>query len=128
MEWQSILFTAIGIIVTGLASWIVERIIAFLNTKIKDTKTLKLLTDAINIISNTVKAIYQTYVQNLKHNNAFDLDAQKGALNTAIERVKAQMSNKLKVYVTANFGNLEEWIATQIESVLYDLKNIKKEN
>ena len=54
MEWQTILLSVISVIVTGLISWGVERLIAFLNAKIKNTKALKYLTDANTIVTNAL--------------------------------------------------------------------------
>lgn len=123
MEWQNILLSAIGIIVTGLVTWGVERLIAFLNTKIKNTKALQYSTDAINIVADVVKATYQSYVQSLKDKNMFDAEAQKTALQIALNKAQSQMSADVKNYITTNFGDLTEWITSQIEAVLYDLKN-----
>lgn len=122
MEWQNILFSAIGIIITGLVSWSVERLVAFLNSKIKNAKALQYLTDAVGIVANAVKATYQTYVQALKDKDIFTADAQKTALSVAVNQAQSQMSNDLKNYITNNFGDLTEWITSQIEVALYDLK------
>lgn len=122
MEWQNILFSAIGIIITGLVSWSVERLVAFLNSKIKNAKALQYLTDAVGIVANAVKATYQTYVQALKDKDIFTADAQKTALSVAVNQAQNQMSNELKNYITNNFGDLTEWITSQIEVALYDLK------
>lgn len=125
MEWQNILFSALGVIITGLVSWAVERTIAWLNNKIKNTKGLKYLTDAITLVADAVKSTYQTYVQALKDKNAFNAEAQKTALSTAVNQVSNRMSEEVKKYITDNFGDLTEWITLQIESKLYDLKNPK---
>lgn len=127
MEWQNILYSALGMIITGLVSWGVERLIAFLNTKIKNIKALTYLTDAISIVTNSVKSTYQTYVQSLKDKDVFTEEAQKTALIKALNQAQSQMSEELKKYITNNFGNLTDWITTQIEASLYNLKNYYKE-
>lgn len=126
MTFQQVLLSLLCTVLTALASWGVERLVAWLNTKIKDAKALKYLTEAIDVITSTVKATYQTYVQSLKDKNLFDGEAQKIALNKAIEQAKNSMSVEVQNYITANFGDLTEWIILQVESTLYDLKNSKE--
>ncbi len=53
----------------------------------------------------------------------FNADAQKIALNKAIEQVQKEMSDDIKLYIKTNFGDINEWIENQIEAALYDLKN-----
>lgn len=122
MDWQTILLSALSVILTGLATWGVERLVAFLNSKIKNAKALQYLTDAVGIVANAVKATYQTYVQALKDKDMFTAEAQKTALSAAVNQAQSQMSNELKNYITNNFGDLTEWITSQIEAALYDLK------
>lgn len=122
MDWQTILLSALSVILTGLATWGVERLVAFLNSKIKNAKALQYLTDAVGIVANAVKATYQTYVQALKDKDMFTAEAQKTALSAAVNQAQSQMSNELKNYITNNFGDLTKWITSQIEAALYDLK------
>lgn len=123
MDWQSILFTVIKIVLTVVLSWASERLIVFINEKLKDTKYAKYLTDAVNIVTRAVKTTYQTYVEALKDKNAFTKEAQKEALSQAVAIVKTQLNDEAKAYIEGNFGDLEAWIVNCIESVLYDLKN-----
>ncbi len=127
MELQTIILGAIGTIVTALVTWGVERLIAWLNTKIKNNKALKYLTEAIDVVQTVVKATFQTYVENLKNQNIFTEEAQKEALNRAVTQAKATLSAETQKYITENFGDLTEWIKLQIEATLYDLKNKAQE-
>lgn len=127
MNIQQILLSILGTVLTALAAWGVERFTAWLNTKIKDSKALKLLTEALNIVQSVVKATYQTYVQSLKEKNMFDKEAQANALNMAIEAAKNMLSDEAKKYITENYGDLTEWLKLKIESTLYDLKNVPQE-
>lgn len=97
--------------------------IAFLNAKIKNTKAVGYLTAAVNIVSNAVKVTYQTYVQSLKDKDMFTAEAQKEALSQAVNQAQSQLTAEVKSYITENFGDITAWITSQIEAVLYDLKN-----
>ncbi len=122
MNFQEILFSVLGVILTTLATWAVARITAWLDGKIKDKTALGFLNDALKIVQSVVKEVYQTYVQSLKDKNMFDAAAQKTALETAIARAKSVMSKEVQDYITTNYGDLTEWITLQIEAFLYDLK------
>lgn len=127
MNFQTILLSTLGTILTALATWGVERLIAWLNTKIKDQKALTYLNNAISVITSVVKAIYQTYVEALKNENMFTKEAQEQALNKAVEQAKTTMSAEVKNFITENYGDLTEWIKLQIESAIYSLKNGSQE-
>lgn len=128
MNFQTILLSTLGTILTALATWGVERLIAWLNTKIKDQKALTYLNNAISVITSVVKATYQTYVEALKNENMFTKEAQEQALNKAVEQAKTTMSAEVKNFITENYGDLTEWIKLQIESAIYSLKNGSQED
>ena len=125
MDWQNLLFTALGVAVTGLVSWATGLLIKFLNSKIKNAEIAEFLQEGIRIVSDAVKVTYQTYVESLKDKNAFTKEAQEKALAMAVKTAKAQMGEKLKAYIEANYGNIDAWITSTIESVIYNLKNKK---
>lgn len=126
MDWQTILLSIISIVLTGLVTWAAERLIAFINSKIANTKYAKYLTDAVDVITRAVKTTYQTYVQSLKDKNMFTAEAQVDALIMAKDMALKQLSNDVRQYITNNFGDVETWIEGTIESIIYDLKNKSK--
>lgn len=123
MDWQTILLSIISIVLTALISWAAERLIAFINSKISNSKYAKYLTDAVDVITRAVKTTYQTYVQSLKDKDMFTAEAQKEALTMAKDMTLKQLSTDVKQYITDNFGDIETWLNGTIESIIYDLKN-----
>lgn len=126
MNLQTILLSALSVVITALVTWGTERLIAFINTKLKNTKHTKYLTDAVDVISRSVKTTYQTYVEGLKNKNMFTKEAQNEALSKARDIALSQLSTDVKSFVEVNFGDVEKWIESTIESVIYDLKNTSK--
>lgn len=126
MNLQTILLSALSVVVTALVTWGTERLIALINTKLKNTKYTKYLTDAVDIISRAVKTTYQTYVEGLKNEDMFTVEAQNRALVKAKAIALSQLSGDIKSFVETNFGDVEQWIESTIESVIYDLKNTSK--
>ena len=105
-----------------LISWLAERVIAFINGKIKADKLKRFLSGAVDIVTDSVKATYQTYVEALKKDGAFTEEAQKQALENAKSKIRLGMSVSMKQYIEENVGDFEIWLDTAIHSILYDLK------
>lgn len=126
MNWSEVVISVVSIIVTALASWGVTELTKLINSKIKDAKAKEMLSSAVTTVSDVVKQVYQTYVEALKGQNAFTAEAQKEALAKALETIEAVLPEKVKAYLTDNFGNMEAWLTTQIEAAIYSLKNGQK--
>ena len=126
MNWSEVVISVVSIIVTALASWGVTELTKLINTKIKDANAKEMLSSAVTTVSDVVKQVYQTYVEALKGQNAFTAEAQKEALAKALETIEAILPEKVKAYLTDNFGNMEAWLTTQIEAAIYSLKNGQK--
>lgn len=124
---NEIILNIISVVVTAvilpLISYAGARLIAWLNTKIKDENAKQQLTVATGIVTNAVRSVFQTYVETLKKNGTFDKESQKVALIKAKDDALAQMSDEIKDYISKNYGDLETWIITQIESTINILKN-----
>lgn len=126
MNWSEVVISVVSIIVTALASWGVTELTKLINSKIKDANAKEMLSSAVTTVSDVVKQVYQTYVEALKGQNAFTAEAQKEALAKALETIEAILPEKVKAYLTDNFGNMEVWLTTQIEAAIYSLKNGQK--
>lgn len=125
-EMQAIIFSVIGIVLTTLVSWGMERLIKFLNTKIKNEKTVKIFERAIDIVDRAVKSTYQTYVESLKGTDAWTKEAQTAALNQAVREAKSILTAEAQAFIIEIYGNLDEWLRTEIEAKIYDLKSDAK--
>lgn len=122
-EMMNIIWSVVGIVLTGLASWLVARVTMWINSKVKDKKAAELLTKVVNIISNAVKQIYQQFVESLKKEGKFTAEAAEEAKNKAIALIKAQLTAELSEFITSTFGDIDTYITNQIEVALYNLKN-----
>lgn len=124
---NEIILNIISVVVTAiilpLISYAGARLITWLNTKIKDENAKQQLTVATDIVTNAVRSVFQTYVESLKKNGTFDKESQKTALIKAKNDALAQMTDEIKEYITKNYGDLETWIITQIESTINILKS-----
>lgn len=118
----NILSVVVSAIVLPLISIGGTYLIKWINSKIKNQESAKLLSDAANIVLNAVRSVTQTYVDSLKVSGKFDEASQKLALLKAKDIVLSQMSTELKTFISDNYGNLEFWLSNQIEASINMLK------
>ena len=121
-QFWTIFWTAIGILVTGLMSWLTVVITNFFNSKIKDKKLAQHATNVGLIITNAVSAVFQSYVETMKKSGTVTLEAQQEAKERALKIIKSQLTEELREYITENFGDLQEYLINQIEAKIYMLK------
>ena len=120
--WE-IFWSILGILGTGLATWLVTVFTTWMNSKIKDKKVANRLTSLTTIITNAVKTVYQEFVEIMKNNGTFDEKAQKEAKEKTMAIIHSQLTPELQSFIQSNYGDIEEWLKNQIEAVLYNLKN-----
>lgn len=121
-EFYAILWSAVGVIVSGLASWGVATLVAWLNGKIKDQKLARWSTAVLQIIFSAVQTVFQEFVEVMKKEGTFTEAAQKEAKERAYAIIVGQLSEELKKYITDNFGDMKEYLMNQIEAAIYQLK------
>ena len=122
MDFWAVFWTVIGTALTALVTWLTATLTNFINDKIKDRKMSTHATNLLMIVMNAVQCISQTYVSTLKKDGLFNKEAQAEAKNRAIKIVLSEMTPDLIKYVQDNFGDVEAYIATQIESMIYQTK------
>lgn len=124
---NEILLNIISVVVTAvvipLISLLGSKLYELINSKIKNEKGAKCLTEASEIVLNAVRSVFQTYVESLKKSGSFDKDAQIEALNLAKNIALSQLSAETKTYISSNFGDLNEWLITSIEAGINKIKN-----
>jgi len=121
-EVLNIIYSVISIIATGIASLIVAKVSQWLNAKIKDKKLAEAMTQILSIAENCVKEVFQTFVDSLKKEGKFDKEKQQEAFDKCKEKIKSQLSNTLVQFITDNFGSVDSYIGSLIESTIYNLK------
>ena len=104
-------------------------LVAFIKSKTKEItdrvendKADKYIYMLSNTITKCVTATNQTYVDNLKKENAFTKEAQLKALEMTADAVLAILSDEAKAYLPTIVGDLNTYILTQIESQVNRLK------
>lgn len=120
---QEIFIKIIVGLAVALLSWLGERIIVLINSKIKNDKIARYLSNATLVVTDAVKATQQEIVDTLKKEGKFDLEAQSVALETTKSKIRQNLTEQTKAFIEENYGNFEMWMETAIHSELYNLKN-----
>lgn len=121
-QLKMIIWSIVGTVGTGLATWLTTMIVSWLNQKIKDKKLARWSTEVTQIIMSAVQTVFQEFVDVMKKKGEFTPEAQKEAKQKAYDIIVVQLSSDLEKYITDNFGDMQAYIMNQIESMIYQLK------
>ena len=125
--WEMIfvpyLLPAIGTGLSALLSWLLALGIKWITSKIKNKELAALATTILTVATNAVKATYQSYVEAIKGTDGWTKEAQLKALDLALETAKSELSTEALAYIEKQHGDIDKYLKSLFESILYDLKN-----
>lgn len=107
----------VGYAVSYLKSKRDEKLQSIENTYVKET-----ITQATDIITNTVQEVSQTFVDNLKKEGTFNPAKQEVALKKAITQSKELLSDDATNLVIEKYNDLDLFIKATIESYIKSTK------
>ena len=111
----NIINTAFRIVVTIAIPWG----FSLLRAKLKNDTQIRYLNKLEEIIRDAVAQVQQTYVDNLKADGVFDVEAQTNAFNMAKDAVMKMVSDRMKEVVTEVVGDFEEYLNNKIEAEVH---------
>ena len=113
--FQVCIIPLLGVLTTFLVKWLQIRS-SELQIKMDNEVANKYMDMLTNTITECVLATNQTYVEALKQQNKFDLEAQKIAFDKTSEAVMAILTEDAKEYLESAVGDLELFIRQKIEA------------
>ena len=123
MDWLNLLADIFEVCIIPLLGVLTAYIVKYIQvksaeiTKNTDNTLIDKYTGMLaNTISACVLATNQTYVEALKKQGNFDAEAQKNAFNMTLDAVMNILSEDAKEYLSEAFGDLNSYIASQIEA------------
>ncbi len=123
---NEIVINVIAVVVTSvvipLVTLLGAKLTQWINGRIKDNETKKVVEEINHTISSNVSFVFQTYVENLKKKDKFDEKAQSYALRYAQEKILNDLGDIAKEHILEHYGDINGWIITQIESTIYNFK------
>lgn len=123
MEYTELITAIFKVCIIPLLGLLTSYFIKWVNTqniKIKeevDDETLEKYMDMLTqTITDCVLATNQTYVEALKQQGKFDVEAQKEAFKITSEAVLEILSDDAKQYLSCAIGDLNTYITKKIEA------------
>jgi len=114
-----IIFMLVVIPSLGVLTVVLVQLIEKWKEQLKSKIDNELLQKYIDLLANTVSACVvttnQTYVNNLKEQGKFDLEAQKIAFQKTYDAIMAILSEEAVNYLTVFYGDLTTTITVLIE-------------
>lgn len=113
--FQVCIIPLLGVLTTFIVKWINVKSnqIQKNNDNALANKYIQMLTDTIN---SCVIATNQTYVESLKKQGKFDVEAQKQAFEQTTQAVLTILSQEAKDYLANIYGDLDKYISEKIEA------------
>lgn len=131
MDWTQVLKQIFELVIYPVLSiggiyltYLISVKIKELKQKTNDDTTKKYLDMLNNTISSAVLATTQTYVDALKKEGKFDLEAQKKAFQQTYEAVMKVLTADAIKYITESVGDLETYVINKIEAEVKITKGI----
>lgn len=113
--FQVCIIPLLGVLTTFLVKWLQIKS-SELQIKMDNDVADKYMVMLTNTITECVLATNQTYVEVLKRQNKFDLEAQRIAFDKTSEAVMAILTEDAKKYLESAVGDLELFIRQKIEA------------
>lgn len=122
MNIQHILTIIFEFIVSPLLILLSGFAVKWLNAKANDIcantddkYVQKYVTMLDKVIGTTVTAVNQTYVEALKKEGSFDLEAQKVAFQTVYDTVMNSLTEEAVFYLNEIINDLDDYVSNKIE-------------
>lgn len=123
MEWLSLAYEILQVCVIPLLGVLTVYVIKFINFKsieiqnqVDNDLADKYIAMIADTISACVMATNQTYVEVLKKQNAFTVEAQKEAFNLTYNAVMSILTDDAKDYLAEIYGDVSAYITNKIEA------------
>lgn len=115
LVFQMCILPLLAILTKYLVSWIEIKIGEMTEQK-NDAQFTKYMTLLQDTVISCVIATNQTYVDTLKAQGKFDLEAQKVALQKTYDAVMAILTEDAVKYLNSVLGDFDAYVNTMIES------------
>jgi hypothetical protein len=123
MEWNELLteifkvciIPLLGVLTAFFVKWVNAKS-AEIKTTIDDATLTKYMDMLTQTISDCVIATNQTYVESLKAQGKFDMEAQKTAFSLTKDAVMTILSAEAQIYLSTAVGDLNAYITKKIEA------------
>ena len=128
---REFLFTLLQAVATAAIPVCAAFLVQFLRKKSEQTgaqidnmELKELLDEVTDAVSTAVTYTSQTYVDALKKEGIFDVEAQKTALETSLKMAISLLSESARSALATIYGNLDDYLVSKIEAEVRNQKMI----
>lgn len=129
MNFEKLFFDLIYVVLTVCVPIVVRYLVGFLKDKSQEMKSkanneyISYVIDIVNgIVTKAVTETTQTYVETLKKNGEFTLEAQNEAFTMTANKIDALVNDGFKNIIQNIYGDYNQYMKTLIESTVADNK------
>ncbi len=126
---REFLFTLLQAVATAAIPVCAAFLVQFLRKKseqigaqIDNMELKELLDEVTDAVSTAVTYTSQTYVDALKKEGIFDVEAQKTALETSLKMAISLLSESARSALATIYGNLDDYLVSKIEAEVRNQK------
>lgn len=105
-------------VATSILTYLFKKYVEELINKNVQGETAEALKRGLDIITDSVNYVQQTYVDTLKKEDKFSAEAQAEALEAAKNRAIELMNTDIQSAIESSYGNLDTYVTTIIESII----------
>ena len=119
---QAVLIAAVPVIAAFAAKGFVA-LAKYLGVKMENATLAKYAQEIAQAVATAVTYVSQTYVDELKKNEAFTEENQKIAIEKALEVAKQQLTQKALDFISAAYGDITQYLTSLLEAEVRNQKN-----
>ena len=117
-EWFAIILTAFATGLGALITYGFSLLITWLKNTIKNEKLRNAVLQVTELVENSVAAVNQTFVDQLKADKVFDKEKQEEALKMALNQVLTSATATVLELIEKNYGDVVSYVVNLIESTI----------
>jgi len=122
MTWNEILISVCETFAYAVIALGIPFLFNYVKSNVKNQQVLSLIELAQDTAVSAVAMVNQTFVNDLKAQGGFNLEAQKIAFQKSKDALLGLLNDSMKQAVIEMHGDLDAWIEAQIESIVPALK------
>lgn len=117
-EWFAIILTAFATGLGALITYGFSLLVSWLKEKIKNDKLRNAVLQVTESVENSVAAINQTFVDQLKEDGVFNKEKQEEALKMTLNQVLTSTTATVLELIEKNYGDVVLYVISLIESTI----------
>lgn len=121
-SWNDVLISVVDVAFKFVALIAIPYLAAKLGAKIENERVKRLIAKGEEFVKKSIEMVQQTFVESLKAEGKFDIEAQKEAYKQCYNRWMAMASDDVKAAILNEVGDLDAWLDTMIEAGIVESK------